>query len=336
MLTWPGARGETVLTTIAALFAEADVAGAGSVPWGAEIPLDIPGVYVVALTADAESGVGLERGPIDPRCVEELLSVRPEAAIDGVAADPHSLIQRLQEMWVPGEPVVYIGLAGSSVRQRVNQFYSTRIGARAPHAGGWPVKMIDQVTAPLWIHFAATQDFDRVEVAMIDRYVRGVPKDVAAKLVDPSSPLPFANLTFPHGRRKRHGMSGVKAPRAVGNRSVPGREAQRVVSLAARGTNTAAVRSQPDGRRRRTQNITAPDIEAGQVRIPAVSKDVFPTERGDVEVLIAGESHIVRWDPRTVGNRSGILRLGVAAMRAHFTPGGQREVLEHDGVYEVL
>ncbi|MGX1696374.1 hypothetical protein ACWIBQ_13420 [Microbacterium keratanolyticum] len=324
------------MTTIAELFAGAGVTRAGSVQWGAEVPLDAPGVYVVALTDDAEAVAGVNRGPIDQRRVEELLEVRPETAVDGAAADIHSLTRRLQEMWVPGEPAVYIGMAGVSVRQRINQFYSTRIGARAPHAGGWPVKMIDQMAAPLWIHYGATPDSDLAEAAMIDCYVRGVPNDVAAKLVDPAAPLPFANLTFPHGRRKQHGMSGVRAPRPAGGLSAPRPRTQEVVNYPAREVSSAGANVQLRGQRRRTQNITANDIKAGQVRIPGISKDVFPTERGDVEVRIAGESHIVRWDPRVAGNRSGILRFGVAVMRAHFTPGGQREIIEGGGVYEFL
>ncbi len=320
------------MTTIAELFQVDGVEYFGVVPWGTEVPLHRPGVYVVALTPDATATAGLEAAPIDSERTAELVRARPEATVDGVRADIDAVVRRLQRMWVPGELAVYIGLAGASTRHRVKQFYSTRIGARAPHAGGWPVKMIDQSKTALWVHYGTADDPSRVEAAMVDLFVRGVSPKTAAQLVDPSAPLPFANLAFPRGRRKRHGFAGVKAPRASKT------DATGAHAVAAERTGPltdAAVPTTRAGLRRRTQNVTAKDIAGGQLRIPSVSKDVFPAVPATVSVRILGELRSAKWNPRTEGNRSGVIRLGVDAMRAHFAPGGPREVIVADGVFEI-
>lgn len=80
----------------------------------------------------------------------------PEACVDGDAASARTLADRLRSMWMQGEPVVYIGLAGTSVASRIGQFSETAIGARAPHAGGWPVKMLQ--VQRLWVHAAPCAD----------------------------------------------------------------------------------------------------------------------------------------------------------------------------------
>lgn len=201
------------MTSIGELFEAAGVQHLGVVPWGTDVPLDDPGVYVVGLTADLRDAAGLAECPIDDERVSELLRVRPEATVDGTSATLDSVADGLRRMWLPDEPTVYIGLAGGSVRSRTRQFYGTAIGARAPHAGGWPVKMLDQSVAPLWVHFAAAADPDATEAALVAAFVSGVAPSSVGAVFDVNAPLPFANLMFPRGRRKRHGFAGVKSPR---------------------------------------------------------------------------------------------------------------------------
>lgn len=49
---------------------------------------------------------------------------------------------RLATFWLPDEVVLYIGLAGASVRKRVRQYYRTPLGDKRPHAGGWWLKTL--------------------------------------------------------------------------------------------------------------------------------------------------------------------------------------------------
>lgn len=320
------------MTTVEELFIAAGVVDIGVVPWGSDVPLDSPGVYVVSLNADANATTGAADCSVDDGYVRMLIAERPEATIDRMPATVQTMTDRLRQLWVPGEPAIYIGLAGGSVRDRIGQFYSTRIGARAPHAGGWPIKMIDQRVSPLWVHFGATSDPDGAERTMVARFVAGVRQEAAAMLVDPSAPLPFANLSFPQGRRKAHGMTGVKAARRP--RSSP--------AVSVGSTDAPEVSAEPKRdrtpRSRNTQRITVADVNAGQVRIPARSKDIFPATTNRIVVRVDGVVYNVAWNPRIGADRerSGTIRLGKRLMLDRFPPSGPREVLEVDGEYQIV
>ena len=200
------------MTTVREVFAGAGLVARGTVRWGSRVSLDAPGVYVVALNSDLDDASSLAACPVDASSVRRLLQVRPEAEVDALPASEASLSARLSAMWLPSEPVLYVGLAGTSLTKRVGQYYRTPLGARSPHAGGWPVKTLS-VIDHLFVHFSACSDPGRAEVEMVGTFVAGVPSIVAASLYDPSAALPFANLMFPGGRKKWHGISGVKATR---------------------------------------------------------------------------------------------------------------------------
>jgi multidrug efflux pump subunit AcrA (membrane-fusion protein) len=61
-----------------------------------------------------------------------------------------------------------------------------------------------------------------------------------------------------------------------------------------------------------TQRITAKDIEAGRIRLPATAKSMFPAARAVVDVVLKGRPFEVRWDPRNGPDRprSGVLAFG--------------------------
>ncbi|WP_171013052.1 hypothetical protein [Microbacterium sp. 2FI] len=199
-------------TTVQALFDYVSVQRGGAVRWGAAVPELRPGVYVVSTSEDPADGSGLSTAPVQPGQVEHLLQARPELTVDKSRPSSTQLADRLRAMWPAGESVVYIGKATTGVAARVQQYYSTKIGARSPHAGGWPVKMLD--TRLLWVHFGATTQSGDIENKMVDVFEAGVPAEVRASLVDPTMPLPFANLEYPdHRRRKAHGIGGAKATR---------------------------------------------------------------------------------------------------------------------------
>ena len=73
----------------------------------------------------------------------------------------------------------------------------------------------------------------------------------------------------------------------------------------------------------RSQKVTAKDIDAGHVRVPARTKDLLPAERRDVVIVLRGRELGQRpWDPRNGPSpRSGVLRVGIAAARAALTSG---------------
>lgn len=61
-----------------------------------------------------------------------------------------------------------------------------------------------------------------------------------------------------------------------------------------------------------TNRVTAKDIEAGRIRIPVASKELFPPVRSNLEVRVRGTLLAARWDPRVGAGRSrgGLLRFG--------------------------
>lgn len=208
-------------TTVQALFDSVGVRRGGAVSWGAAVPKPRPGVYVVSTTDDPTDGSGLSAAPVLPSQVDCLLQARPELTVDKSRPSPSQLADRLRAMWPAGETAVYIGKAMTGVAARANQYYGTKIGARSPHAGCWPVKMLD--TRLLWVHFGAASQSGDMENEMVAVFEAGVPTDVRASLVDPTMPLPFANLEYPdHRRRKAHGIGGATAPRRARSSSSAG------------------------------------------------------------------------------------------------------------------
>lgn len=319
------------MTSVSDLFEFAETTHAGCVPWGTAVPLTGPGVYVVAATADASEAAGFASAPLDQLAIAELLKRHPGATVDGRMTDARGLAQRLNLMWPQGEPAAYIGLAGRSVQARVRQFYATQIGARAPHAGGWPVKMLE--SRRLWVHFGASELPSGAEVAMVDHFVDRVPVAARRALIDPTAPLPFANLKFPTGRKKRHGLGGVKTARPVPQLHVSPASSSTQSSRAgdAALVPTPLLRS---GTRQLTQNVTEVDLERGQLRIPRAVKSILPAEVTRIRIVLGGEAATVSWDPRTEGarERSGVIRVGRALLARHARVGGPRKIdLAPDG-----
>ena len=205
-------------SSVGDVFAAAGLTPAGVVRWGQRLPEAGPGVYAVSLTerADAVDDVQAQC-PLSGAAIDELLAARPELRLDGARPSAQELASRLTSLWLADESIVYIGLAGTSLRARVAQYYKTPLGARRPHAGGWPLKTLS-VLAELWVHFAACPDPDAAEQAMLSGFIAGVSAGARAALHDPDLPIPFANLEAAKGQRQRHGITGSREPAAGGRR----------------------------------------------------------------------------------------------------------------------
>ena len=197
------------------VFAAASLSPAGCVRWGQRVPEVGPGVYSVALTVRADVvDSAMSSCPVSEEAVAELLRVRPELRVDGSRPTDAELSDRLSSLWLSDETIVYIGLAGTSLRQRVGQYYKTPLGARRPHAGGWPLKTL-AVLPELWVHFAPCADVTTAEHAMLSAFIAGVSVNSRAKLHDPALPVPFANLEAAKGQRQQHGITGAREPAAA-------------------------------------------------------------------------------------------------------------------------
>lgn len=200
--------------TVSGVLEAAGLVAGGCVRWSEPVSEQASGVYVVALTSEEDSSDGaLAHAPVDLARVDELLAVRPELTLDGRRPSARELAERLEAFWLADEVVLYIGLAGTFLRKRVQQYYRTPLGARSPHAGGWFVKTLS-VLPRLFVHYSACDSVRAAESAMLTAFATGVSSTARDSLRDAERVMPFANLESPPGNRKRHGIAGAKEPRA--------------------------------------------------------------------------------------------------------------------------
>jgi hypothetical protein len=331
-----------VPSPVSQIFDRARLKATGVVRWGEPIPEVRPGVYVVALTAETGSTADAIRDcPLDQSAVESLLHARPELRLDGKRPTAAELADRLAALWLDDETVVYIGLAATSVYGRVTAYYLTPLGARSPHAGGWPLKTLS-VLGSLWVHYAPCADPAAAEQEMLAVFASGVSAGARAKLRDPLLPVPFANLERAKGERKQHGITGTRAPRKragpTATKLTPTFPAE---SPDTRDEPPEATTVRPSCTRHatthagplHTQRITKADISAGRIRVPSSTKSVFPDTRTEVQIKLRGADMDVRWHPHYDPDqeRSGVLSVGAKLLATLVEPGEILTVTVSDG-----
>ncbi len=204
-----------VPSTVSTIFSAAGLRTEGVVRWAQPVPESRSGVYVVSLTDDPSAlPASAAEPPLSMEAIEHLLAVRPQLTLDGARPTPHALAERIGSFWFPDEVALYIGRAGvaarpRALRTRIREYYTTPLGARKPHAGGWFLKTLENLPE-LFVHYAAVADPERAESEMTREYCGSVSKAALAAVRDPDRPFPFANLEWPKGVRKNHGIVGAR------------------------------------------------------------------------------------------------------------------------------
>ncbi len=194
-------------TYVKQLFTDSGKEILGQVKWGQKVNCNYPGIYVVAITDSAEKIVCSVDAPISVKIVQDWITYVPKLNLDGKRPRYEDLVNRLKEFWIPDETILYIGKAGTSLKDRVNQYYNTRLGDPKPHAGGHWIKTLKNLSDLniFWTTSVGEKAKD-VEERFIKNFIRNVSNESKQKLFDPEYPFPFANLEFPKGTRKRHGL----------------------------------------------------------------------------------------------------------------------------------
>lgn len=304
--------------SVGEIFNKCGLETAGAVKWGDQIPLDVPGVYVVASTPDLGDPIGLMPNYLhDPRALAALRSRCPSVTIDGRPASDEELATRIGAFWIPDSAVLYLGLAGTSVQKRVNQYYGTRIGQRSPHAGGWWLKTMSGLET-LSVHYAAAEDPKSKEALMLTTFARAVPASLRNALHDSTRIAPFANVAVHQGLRKRHGLAGYKIQRPNSGLSNPASRSgydtvtPTLPDPAGHTTTLADGSGTADFVRIESQVITDADRTRSNLRIPARSKFALPASDGFLTVRYQGQIIEARW--RVNGSRSGTIGMGKAVM----------------------
>lgn len=312
--------------SVGELFDRCELHPAGVVQWGTQVTLNLPGVYVVASTPDLCDPIGLMGNyHPDPHAFAALKAACPSVTIDGNPASNEELAERINAFWIPDSAILYLGLAGTSVRNRVNQYYGTRIGRRSPHAGGWWLKTLAGLET-LFVHYATTEAPKSKEALMLRTFADAVPSPVRRALHDSERIAPFANVAVQAGLQKRHGLAGYKIPG-------PESKAPSVAAAAGPASLRATASNFPvakpafpsvsvvgDGTLVESQVVSEKDRTRSSLRIPARSKFAFPAGDGFLSVTYQGQNIEARW--RVNGSRSGTIGLGRPIMSSIGTPDG--------------
>lgn len=303
--------------SVGELFDECGLRSAGVVQWGNQVELDVPGIYIVASTPDLDDPAGqVDNYRPNFEAFDALRSVCPRVTVDGFPATSEKLAERIGAFWIAQSATLYVGLAGTSVRKRVNQYYSTGIGQRSPHSGGWWLKTLVGLES-LFVHYAKAQTPRLAEDRLLETFAAAVSPSARRAIHDPERIAPFANVEVQAGLRKRHGMAGYKKePARLKTPLIPTSGAEFTPApdrAPAKQVSPSQVGSS-NGTRIETQVITDKDRASSNLRIPARSKLALPAEDGYLEVSYQDQIIEARW--RVNGSRSGTIGLGKTIMRS--------------------
>jgi hypothetical protein len=141
-----------VPTTIADAFSTVALIREGVVRWGTKPTTSEPGVYVISLTESLDTCDGkLIEAPLSEVEFRRWLDKCRELTLDCIRPTVQQLMDRIRRFWIPDEVILYIGLAGTSLSTPLGQYYTTPIGDRSPHSGGYFLKVLSNLNQ-LWVH----------------------------------------------------------------------------------------------------------------------------------------------------------------------------------------
>jgi transcription elongation factor GreA len=182
----------------------------GPALWGRPVRQAAPGVYVVELQEPVPSP------PLDLAAIGKWLERVPDLHLDGERPTSKDLQHRLNEFWLPSQPILFVGSTAGSVAGRVAAIAKTVPGDRRPASSGFWLHFL-RTLGDLRVWWAATDAAEEYEDALLDAFAAGVPDAERAALRDASVVLPWATLRAPSGARKATGITNpllpeVKAP----------------------------------------------------------------------------------------------------------------------------
>lgn len=192
--------------TVKELFDSVEKDIMGQVKWNEKINCRLPGVYCVSISSKADVLEKIEEYPVSLSKIEEWIEYVPNMLIDGEKPTVETIVERLNKYWLPKETILYIGMAGTSLRTRVNQYYNSKLGNKKPHRGGHWLKTLNNLNE-LNIFWTTSGDRDagELEKELLNKFEASI--DYKNELYDAKHAFPFANLEHPKGNKKTHGIS---------------------------------------------------------------------------------------------------------------------------------
>jgi transcription elongation factor GreA len=215
----------------------------GPVRWGQPPSSRAPGVFAVE-TANPST-----TAPIDADQLRRWLERVPTLELDGERPTPTLLGRRLASFWVPDATLLYVGRSRGSLAGRVAALYATELGYRRPHAGGYWLKTLREVSR-LNVWWAETPAGEEYEDAILEAFAQAATVATGSPL--PSPVLPWANLESPAGETRATGFRGELLDAEAGSRRP-----------------SSVQRSDPSGSVTRRVARTSPAVASGTRRSPA-------------------------------------------------------------------
>lgn len=197
--------------TVDELFKLSNLKEYKQIKWGTKFYDEKSGVYIVSLSDNPLMNSNLQVSPlINNVALSKWIRNAPQMSVDNQVATRDLLEERLTKFWLAHENILYIGKAGLRVNRkgisnRIMEYFRTEIGKSTPHAGGQWLKVLDNID-DLYVYYAYTDVPCEIEKEMLSNFMRNVREQDLACLFDSDLPLPFANLEYPHGKRKKHGL----------------------------------------------------------------------------------------------------------------------------------
>ena len=208
-------------TTITKLFKQTGLTFSGQVGWGQFINSRACGFYVVALTNDIDKLTCINEPNFNDNAIRQWIELiklgGKQIKLDNKVANLTSIKQRLRQFWLPDETIIYIGKAGPNkkrtIRERVKEYYKTKLGCDAPHAGGHWINTLQNITS-LNVFFSeySELDIDDKEEQLISYFMENVSATTKKNLLDQTNCYPFANKELYRKSlnkkiRKGHGLN---------------------------------------------------------------------------------------------------------------------------------
>ena len=210
-------------TTIREIFNEFDLEITGQIKWGQEISSKKCGLYFVAITNDPDKLKCWENpffGDTEiQNWIELVKKCWKEIKVDKKPASMTNLKNRLNNLWLPDETILYIGKAGPTVirtiGKRVNEYFETKLGCNKKHAGGnWIntlTKLNELTVFYSEFNLAEYHKIEETETKLIEYFSKNVSDKTKNRLVDRINCFPFANKEIHYKEqstkiRKKHGF----------------------------------------------------------------------------------------------------------------------------------